>query len=174
MVSLFQTDDNGLNHGICYLYYDGKISKISRWEHGKETELLKEFNGHKMKVFKNGEETFSGRYRKESDFEYVPIYKKKIKTGSLSIESKEDNKRDCECTYDCFEKIIRKIILWIMGINIGLCALALFILIAFGNWKYVKRTVEIIFCLYIFMCMIVVVFGLLLMFAELFHECKCF
>ena len=76
MVSLFQIDNNGLNHGICYLYCDGEISKISRWEHGKETELLKEFNGHKMKVFKNGEETFSGRYRKESDFEYVPIYKK--------------------------------------------------------------------------------------------------
>ena len=174
MVSLFQIDYNGLNHGICYMYCDGEISKISRWEHGKETELLKEFNGHKMKVFKNGEETFSGKYRKESDFEYVPIYKKKIKTGSLSIESKEDNKRDCECTYDCFEKIMRKIMIWIMGIILGLLSLALFILIAFSNWKYVFRTMEIIFCLYIHLLMIAGVFGLLLMFAKVFHECKCF
>ena len=100
--------------------------------------------------------------------------KKKIKTGSLSIESKEDNKRDCECTYDCFEETIRKIVLWIMGINIGLMFLALFILIAFRNWKYVFRTMEITYCLFIFLYMIAGVFGLLLMFAKVFHECKCF
>ena len=126
-----------------------------------------------MKVFKNGEETFSGRYRKESDFEYVPIYKKKIKTGSLSIESKEDNKRDCECTYDCFEKIMRKIMMWIMGIVMVLFVSEL-LLIAFGEWNDVYRTLGIILSLILFLLIIGAVSAFILAFAKLFHECKCF
>ena len=90
MVSLFQTDDNGLNHGICYFYYNGKISKISRWEHGYETESLKKFNGPIMKEFKNGQEVYYGRYRKESDFEYDPIYLTESQTESDLEESIED------------------------------------------------------------------------------------
>ena len=98
MVSTFQIDDIGLYHGICYLYFYGEISKISRWEHGKEMEILKKFNGYTMQMFENGKEVFSGRYKKQSDFEYVPIYPTKIETKSDSIISKKEKKKDCKYT----------------------------------------------------------------------------
>ena len=98
MVSMFQIDDIGLNHGICYIYCNGKISKISRWEHGKEMEILKKFDGLTMQMYENGKETFSGWYYRKSDFEYVPIYPTKIETKSHSIKSKKGKKKDCECT----------------------------------------------------------------------------
>ena len=97
MVSMFQIDDIGLYHGICYIFNNGKISKISRWEHGKEMEILKKFDGLTMQVFENGKETFSGRYYRKSVFEYVPIYPTEIETESDSIISKKEKKRDCKC-----------------------------------------------------------------------------
>ena len=116
MVSMFQIDDIGLYHGICYIYNNGKLSKISRWEHGKEMELLKKFNGLTMKMFENGKETFSGRYKKQSDFEYVPIYPKKIKTVSVSEEpiEEEDWIGKCDCTCRCFNYYYM-VLLWTLG-----------------------------------------------------------
>ena len=116
MVSMFQIDDIGLYHGICYIYNNGKLSKISRWEHGKEMELLKKFNGLTMKMFENGKEVFSGGYKKQSDFEYVPIYPKKIKTVRVSEEpiEEEDWIGKCDCTCRCFNYYYM-VLLWTLG-----------------------------------------------------------
>ena len=111
MVSLFQIDDNGLNHGICYFYCNGEISKISRWGHGKETELLMKFNGPIMKVLKNGIELYSGGYRKESDFEYIPSFKMDVETESDSEESIEEEK---ECTSTDVKVLFVKIELYLV------------------------------------------------------------
>ena len=97
MVSMFQIDDIGLYDGICYMYCNGEISKISRWKHGKEMELLQKFDGLTMQMFENGKETFSGRYYRKSVFEYVPIYPTEIETKSDSIISKKEKKKDCKC-----------------------------------------------------------------------------
>ena len=96
MVSMFQIDDIGLYHGICYIYCNGEIRKISRWEHGKEMELLKKFKGLTMIMFENGRKVFSGRYNRKSDFEYVPIYPTKIETREVSKEAKKGKERDCK------------------------------------------------------------------------------
>lgn len=72
MVSLFQIDKNGLNHGVCYFYKNGVISYISKWNHGEEVEILKRFSGTTMRMFKNGCEIYRGGYRKKSDYEYIP------------------------------------------------------------------------------------------------------
>ena len=116
MVSMFQIDDIGLYHGICYLYCNGKLRKISRWEHGKEIKLLKKFNGLTMKMFENGKEVFSGGYKKQSDFEYVPIYPKKIKTVRVSEEpiEEEDWIGKCDCTCRCFNYYYM-VLLWTLG-----------------------------------------------------------
>ena len=106
MVSMFQIDDIGLHHGICYIYYNGEISKISRWEHGKEMELLKNFNGLTMQVFKKGKEVFSGRYSKQSDFEYVPIYTTKTKSVRVSEEPLiKESVCTCRCFYKCYKRM---------------------------------------------------------------------
>ena len=117
MVSMFQIDDIGLYDGICYIYFNGEISKISRWEHGKEMEILKKFDGLTMQMYENGKETFSGRYYRKSVFEYVPIYPTEIETKSDSKKSKK-KKKDCECTYDCFKDYL----LMFFYVDIDYCA----------------------------------------------------
>ena len=101
---------------MLYIYNNGKLSKISRWEHGKEMELLKKFNGLTMKMFENGKEVFSGGYKKQSDFEYVPIYPKKIKTVRVSEEpiEEEDWIGKCDCTCRCFNYYYM-VLLWTLG-----------------------------------------------------------
>ena len=126
MVSLFQIDDNGLNHGICYFYCNGEISKISRWGHGKETELLKKFNGPIMKVLKNGIELYSGGYRKESDFEYIPSFKMDVETESDSEESIEEEK---ECTSTDVKVLFVKIELYL--VYFWIFELVIFIILLF-------------------------------------------
>ena len=79
-------------------------------------ELLKKFNGLTMKMFENGKEVFSGGYKKQSDFEYVPIYPKKIKTVSVSEEpiEEEDWIGKCDCTCRCFNYYYM-VLLWTLG-----------------------------------------------------------
>ena len=72
LVSVCSKDDLGRNDGICYFYLNGKISYISRWNHGEEVEILKRFSGTTMRMFKNGCEIYRGCYRKKSDYEYIP------------------------------------------------------------------------------------------------------
>ena len=43
LIRICEKDDEGLNDGMCYLYNNGAISRISNWKNGKEIELLKQF-----------------------------------------------------------------------------------------------------------------------------------
>ena len=151
MVSMFQIDDIGLYHGICYIYCNGEISKISRWEHGKEMEFLKMFNGLTMIMFENGRKVFSGRYNRKSDFEYVPIYPTKIETKSDSIKSKKEKKRDCKCTCHCFIEYIQVIAFWMVGIAAGDFCLAMILGCAFPNSEFMNELVKIMFGLFAFL-----------------------
>ena len=45
-----------------------------------------------MKVLKNGIELYSGGYRKESYFKYIPSFKMDVETESDSEESIEEEK----------------------------------------------------------------------------------
>ena len=153
---------------------NGEISKISRWEHGKEMELLKKFDGLTMQMFENGIETFSGRYNRKSDFEYFPIYPTVIETESDSIKSKKEKKRDDKCTYSrtCFSELILKIMLYlIFGIVFGFILFLIIIIINF-DWVWVG-----IFCLaltpslYVVVC---IVGSCVMLIDDCYHKCNCF
>lgn len=69
-------------------------------------ELLKNFNGLTMQVFKKGKEVFSGRYSKQSDFEYVPIYTTKTKSVRVSEEPLiKESVCTCRCFYKCYKRM---------------------------------------------------------------------
>ena len=173
MVSMFQIDDIGLYHGICYIYFNGEISKISRWEHGKEMEILKKFDGLTMQMYENGKETFSGRYYRKSVFEYVPIYPTEIETKSDSKKSKK-KKKDCECTYDCFKDYLLMFFMWILiialvGIVLGLILITLFMHsepLAILGWVMLYMA---FFCLSLLPVLFIIWCN-----AVYFHECNCF
>ena len=172
MVSLFQIDVNGLNHGICYFYCDGEISKISRWEHGYETESLKKFNGPIMKVFKNGQEVYYGRFRKESDFEYDPIYLTENQTESDLEESIEEEwGGKCECTFSCF-----KYYYVVIMITIGLISGTLYIIyqVLLHNYsKDIKLTISCLYTIFLYSIMVFcILFILLCMYEILYKLCK--
>ena len=118
MVSLFQIDDNGLNHGTCYFYCDGEISKISRWEHGYETKLLNIFDGHIMKIYENGSSIYYGEYRKKSDFEYVPFYLTEPLTESNFQKFKKKHRKGMSNASMWFQKIRIIILFCIVGIMV--------------------------------------------------------
>ena len=157
MVSMFQIDDIGLHHGICYIYFNGEISEISRWEHGKEIELLKKFDGLTMKMFENGKEVFSGRYYRKSDFEYVPIYPAEAKTVRASEELKKGKKRDNECANDCFKKYMVKVICWLSVIAAGDYCLAVILFMALSWWEPHIVIGNIMMGLGIFLFLVVIV-----------------
>ena len=63
LVSIFSRDIDGNYNGMCYLYYNEKLSRISYWEHGKEVRVLKQFNGLKMTEFdEEGHKCYVGEY----------------------------------------------------------------------------------------------------------------
>ena len=134
MVSMFQIDDIGLYDGICYLYFNGEISKISRWEHGKEMEILKKFDGLTMQMFENGKEVFSGRYYRKSVFEYVPIYPTKIETKSHSKKSKKGKKREGPYSCDDLFNLSLKIMMYFGFILFLELFILIILLITHGSW----------------------------------------
>ena len=73
LISICHKDENGLNHGVCYFYDQGKLSYISRWEHDVEIETTHRFRGDRLTTYKNGKITFRGKYVMKSEFEYIPI-----------------------------------------------------------------------------------------------------
>ena len=155
-------------------YYYGKISKISRWEHGKEIEILKKFDGLTMQVFKKGKEVFSGRYKKQSDFEYVPIYPTEIETKSDSIKSKKEKKRDDKCTYDrtCFSELILKIMLCLVFAIVFEVILLVIILIINFDWAWVMiYCLALMPCLYVVVC---IVGACVMLIDDCYHKCNCF
>ena len=77
-----------------------------------------------MKEFKNGREVYYGRYRKESDFEYDPIYLTESQTESDSEDlAEEEWGGKCECTFSCFKYYYALIM-----ITIGLISGTLYII----------------------------------------------
>ena len=157
MVSMFQIDDIGLHHGICYIYYNGEISKISRWKHGKEMELLQKFDGLTMQMFENGKEVFSGRYYRKSDFEYVPIYPTETNTVRVSKEANRGKERDCKCINDRCKKSMVKIICWMSVIAAGDYCLAVILFVALSWWEPFIVIGNIMIGLGIFLFLVVIV-----------------
>ena len=156
MVSMFQIDDIGLYHGICYLYSNGEISKISRWEHGKEMEILKKFDGLTMQMYENGKEVFSGRYNRKSDFEYVPIYPTKIETKSHSKKSKKEKKTDCKCPDNGIDLglLILKIIKYVVGVVILEIVIWRILVRVDSDWQWVILLILMLTSCLIFVLMI--------------------
>ena len=66
LIRICQKDDEGLNNGICYMYNNGAISRISYWKKGKEVQLLKQFFGQTMIEYSNGKKIYQGEYK------YIP------------------------------------------------------------------------------------------------------
>ena len=173
MVSMFQIDDIGLYHGICYTYYNGEISKISRWEHGKEIEILKKFDGLTMQMFENGKEAFSGRYYRKSDFEYVPIYPTEIETESDSKKSKK-KKTDCEYTYDCFIRFMPKFLMWMYIIIFGAIFLGMIMTLVLDRWESIEILGFIIlFCGYYSMILSSFLLIIIVLIAVCCPKCNC-
>lgn len=62
MIRICQIDNNGIYNGICYLYKDEKIRRISIWKDGKEVTLLKQFSDDIMTEYKNGHVVYEGGF----------------------------------------------------------------------------------------------------------------
>lgn len=62
LIRICQIDNNGIYNGICYLYKDEKIRRISIWKDGKEVTLLKQFSDDIMTEYKNGHVVYEGGF----------------------------------------------------------------------------------------------------------------
>lgn len=70
LTRVFQKDEDGDYTGINYLYNEGEIKRISQWKNGKETFLLKQFNGNKMSEYKNGQKQYYGGFLNSLEDDY--------------------------------------------------------------------------------------------------------
>ena len=71
LIRICQKDDEGLNNGICYMYTNGVISRISYWENGKEVQLLKQFFGQTMIEYQDGKKKYQGEYKYLPNVGYI-------------------------------------------------------------------------------------------------------
>ena len=72
LVNICKRDENGRFYGICYRYdANGKISRISEWKDGKETTLIKTFNGNCMVEYKNGVKYYEGEFIDSLNLSYI-------------------------------------------------------------------------------------------------------
>ena len=71
VISISKRDNEGLYTGTCYFFQNGRISSISKWKHGLETELLHKFEGDTMISYLCCKENYKGEYKRISDFKYV-------------------------------------------------------------------------------------------------------
>ena len=72
LVSICKRDENGRFYGICYRYdANGKISRISEWKDGKETTLIKTFNGNYMVEYINGVKYYEGEFMDSLNLNYI-------------------------------------------------------------------------------------------------------
>ena len=63
LVCICCKDKEGKYDGICYLYSNEKLNRISYWEHGKEVRVIKQFNGLTMTEFDDeGQKRYEGGY----------------------------------------------------------------------------------------------------------------
>ena len=72
LVNICKRDENGRLYGICYRYdANGKISRISEWKDGKETTLIKTFNGNYMVEYINGVKYYEGEFMDSLNLNYI-------------------------------------------------------------------------------------------------------
>ena len=65
-------DKDEKNDGICYLFSNEEIQRISLWEHGTEMKLIKQFNGTSMIEYNDdGQKCYEGEYLKVDDLNYL-------------------------------------------------------------------------------------------------------
>ena len=69
-VRLCQIDENGKYDGLSYMYINNEISRVSQWEEGIETEVLKTFRGKRMTEYKNGKKRYEGEFIDSFDMNY--------------------------------------------------------------------------------------------------------
>ena len=63
LVCICSKDKEGKYDGICYLYSNEKLNRISYWEHGREVRVIKQFNGLTMTEFDDeGQKCYEGGY----------------------------------------------------------------------------------------------------------------
>ena len=72
LISVCIKDNLGRNNGVCYFYWNGNISYISRWCNGEEKEILHKFEGDIMTSYEKGQVVYEGKYFQRSDFEFCP------------------------------------------------------------------------------------------------------
>ena len=162
LVSVCSKDDLGRN-GICYFYLNGKISYISRWNHGEEKEVLHVFEGDRMISYKKGKVVYEGKYTKKSDFEFCPyIPVQSVQYDSESKEKEERKKRKCTT---------KKLCLGVVGILLlnQLISVILFFL------SYTYEDLKILyFYNYLIMFVVVIILMLYLLVRGIMESCcKC-
>ena len=63
VISVSKRDEYGRKYGICYFYNEeGLISRVSKWNEGKEKCVIKQFNRNQMIEYKNGVKSYVGSY----------------------------------------------------------------------------------------------------------------
>ena len=70
LIRICQKDDFGNYEGYCYLFNSGKISRVSFWKKGKETELMKQFRDNVMIEYKNGSKVYKGGFLDSIELDY--------------------------------------------------------------------------------------------------------
>ena len=106
LVRICEINDDGRYDGVSYFYQNGDIYRISKWKDGKETEVLKMFNGRTMNEFKEGKLWYSGGYVRNGDFDFIRegrgeeydsdgvtlVYKGSLQNGKRNGHGKEYHK----------------------------------------------------------------------------------
>ena len=70
LIRICQKDDYGVDNGMCYLYKDFKVRRISIWENGKEVTLLKQFRGDIMTEYHHGKIVYEGEFLDCLEYNY--------------------------------------------------------------------------------------------------------
>ena len=63
-------DDLGNCEGLCYLFKEGKITRVSVWNEGKEVSVMKQFSSGIMTEFNNGQKVYEGGYLESLELNY--------------------------------------------------------------------------------------------------------
>ena len=93
LLSICEKNNKCENDGICYLYLDGAINKVSKWKDGKEISIIKKFNGLTMSEFVDGVMLYKGGYLNtiESDYARHGMGEEYGRKGCIVYEGEYDN-----------------------------------------------------------------------------------
>ena len=118
LIRICQKDDLGNYDGYCYFFNSGKISRVSVWKEGKETELLKQFKDNIMVEYKNGKKVYEGGFLDSMELDYP-------RNGEGVEYGKDEKTRSFQGNYTYDKRhgkgskiqngLARKEIDWIMG-----------------------------------------------------------